>query len=95
MTKQRRNQLIAISALIVGLVFLYQPSSVLLRGVALPLLIISAILSTLSFSEKRIIEAIAGLGLITGFSISIFAHSRRFYVVLLSTCLLRVQSLLA
>ena len=35
MTKQRRNQLIAISALIVGLVFLYQPYSVLLRGVAL------------------------------------------------------------
>ena len=68
MTKQRRNQLIAIGALIVGLAFLYQPSSVLLRGVALPLLIISVILSSLSFSDKRVIEVIAGLGLIVGFS---------------------------
>ena len=79
MTKQRRNQLIAISALIVGLVFLYQPYSVLLRGVALPLLIISAILSSLSFSAKRIIEVIAGLGLGRRFSISVFAHSPEFY----------------
>ena len=68
MAKQRRNQLIAIGALIVGLVFLYQPYSVLLRGVALPLLIISAILSPIFFSEKRVIEIIAGLGLIAGFS---------------------------
>ena len=67
MIKQRRNQLIAISALIVGLAFLYQPYSVLLRGIALPLLIISAILSALFFSEKRVIEIIAGLGLIAGF----------------------------
>ena len=68
MTKQRRNQLIAIGALIIGLAFLYQPSSVLLRGVALPLLIVSAILSALFFLEKRVIEIIAGLGLIAGFS---------------------------
>ncbi len=68
MTKQRRNQLIAVGSLIVGLAFLSQPYSILVRGIALPLLIISAILSALSFSEKRIIEVIAGLGLVAGFS---------------------------
>lgn len=68
MTKQRRNQLIAVGSLIVGLAFLYQPYSILVRGIALPLLIISAILSALSFLEKRIIEVIAGLGLVAGFS---------------------------
>ena len=67
MTKQRRNQLIAVGALIVGLMFLYQPYSVLLRGIALPLLITSAILSALFFLAKRIIEIIAGLGLVAGF----------------------------
>lgn len=68
MTKEHRNQLIAVGSLIVGLVFLYQPYSILVRGIALPLLIISAILSSLSFSAKRVIEVLAGLGLIAGFS---------------------------
>ncbi len=72
MTKQRRNQFIAFGALIIGLVFLYQPYSILVRGIALPLLIISAILSSLYFSANRSIEVIAGLGLIVGFSFLCF-----------------------
>ena len=68
MVKQRRNQVIAVGALIIGLAFLYQPYSILVRGIALPLLIISAILSSLSFSATRAIGVIAGLGLIAGFS---------------------------
>ena len=63
---KRRNQLIAIITLIVGLVFLYQPDYILLKGIAFPLLVLSAILSGIFFSNKRIIEVIAGLGLIAG-----------------------------
>ena len=54
MTKQRRNQLIAFGALIIGLAFLYQPYSILVRGIALPLLIISAILSSSVFRRSEL-----------------------------------------
>jgi len=39
----------------------------LLKGIALPLLVISAILSATSFSNKGVIEGIAVLGLLAGF----------------------------
>ena len=61
-----RSQLIVVLTLTIGLAFLYQPTSILLKGIALPLLTISSILSATSFSNKWSVEIIAGLGLLTG-----------------------------
>ena len=47
---------------------LYQPDSILLKGIAFPLLVTAAIVSPISFSNKRITEIIAVLGLIAGIS---------------------------
>ena len=49
-----------------GLGFLYQPDSILLKGIALPLLTVASILSATSFSAKWLVEIIAGVGLIAG-----------------------------
>ena len=66
--KKNRNQLIALATLIVGLVFLYQPRYILLKGIALPLLSLSAILSSTSFSKRRIVEITAAVVLAAGFT---------------------------
>ena len=65
--KKNRNQLIAFATLIVGLVFLYQPRYILLKGIALPLLTLSAILSAISSSKRRTVEVTAAVGLVAGF----------------------------
>ena len=65
--KKNSNRIIALAALIVGLAFLYQPRYILLKGVALPLLCLSAILSATSFSNRRIVEVSAAVGLVAGF----------------------------
>ena len=61
-----RRQLIVVLTLTIGLAFLYQPTSILLKGIALPLLIISSILSATFFPNKRPVQIIAGLGLLMG-----------------------------
>ena len=65
--KKKSNRIVALAALIVGLAFLYQPRYILLKGVALPLLSLSAILSATSFSNRRFVEVIAAVGLVSGF----------------------------
>jgi hypothetical protein len=47
---------------------LYQPDSILLKGIAFPLLVTSAVVSQISFSNKRITEVVAVFGLIAGVS---------------------------
>lgn len=64
---KNRNQIVALAAVILGLVFLYQPRYILLKGIALLLLTLAAILSATSFSKKRIVEGIAAIGLCAGF----------------------------
>lgn len=64
---KNRNQIATLAAVILGLVFLYQPRYILLKGIALLLLTLSAILSATSFSKKRIVEGIAAIGLGAGF----------------------------
>ena len=64
---KNRNQIAALAAVIIGLVLLYQPRYILLKGIALLLLTLSAILSATSISKKRIVEVIAAVGLFTGF----------------------------
>lgn len=64
---KNRNQIFALAAVIIGLVFLYQPRYILLKGIALLFLTLSAILSATSFSNKRIVEGIAAIGLGAGF----------------------------
>lgn len=66
MPKRSRHQIIAIISFVLGLLFLYQPNSVLAKGVALPLLTIASILSASCFSPKWVVEIVAGLGLIAG-----------------------------
>lgn len=63
---KNRNQIAALAAVIIGLVFLYQPRYILLKGIALLLLTLAAILSATSFSKKRIVEGIAAIGLGAG-----------------------------
>ena len=64
---KNRNKIAALAAVILGLVFLYQPRYILLKGIALLLLTLAAILSATSFSKKRIVEGIAAIGLGAGF----------------------------
>ena len=64
--KRSRYQIIAILTVLFGLGFLYQPDSVLLKGIALPLLTIASIISARIFSAKWVVETISGLGLVTG-----------------------------
>lgn len=77
MTKERRNRLIAIGFLVAGIVFLYIESisrlpaiitqnAVLLKGIALVLLSIAAILGGTAFENKQRIALIAGVGLVIG-----------------------------
>ena len=68
MSKRILHQIIAIITFVFGFGFLYQPYSVLLKGIALPLLTVSSILSAKSFSTRWIVEIIAGLGVIAGVS---------------------------
>ena len=65
--KKKSNRIVALAALIVGLAFLYQPRYILLKGIALLLLTLSAILSATSFSNRRFVEVIAAVGLVSGF----------------------------
>lgn len=64
---KNRNQIAALAAVIIGLVFLFQPRYILLKGIALMLLTLAAILSATSFSKNRIVEGIAAIGLGAGF----------------------------
>ena len=64
---KNRNQIAALAAVILGLVFLYQPRYILLKGIALLLLTLAAILSATSFSKNRIVEGIAAIGFGAGF----------------------------
>ena len=64
--KRSRYQIITILTVLFGLGFLYQPDSVLLKGIALPLLTIASIISARIFSAKWVVETISGLGLVTG-----------------------------
>lgn len=66
MPKRSRYQIIAILTVLFGLGFLYQPDSVLLKGIALPLLTVASIISARIFSAKWVVETISGLGLVTG-----------------------------
>ena len=77
MAKERRNQLIAIGFFIVGIIFLYiggisllpaiiTRNVVLLKGIALVLLSIAAILGGTSFENKQRIVIISGVGLVIG-----------------------------
>lgn len=77
MTKERRNQLIAIAFLVVGIVLLYiegiarlpailTQNAVLLKGIALVLLSIAAILGGTAFENKHRIALISGVGLVIG-----------------------------
>ena len=65
--KKKSNRIVALAALIVGLAFLYQPRYILLKGIALLFLTLSAILSATSFSNRRFVEVIAAVGLVSGF----------------------------
>ena len=77
MTKERRNQLIAIGFLVAGIAFLYiggisqlpviiTQNAVLLKGIALVLLSIAAILGGTAFENKQRIALISGVGLVIG-----------------------------
>ena len=77
MTKEKRNQLIAIGFFVVGTVFLYiegisllpaimTQNSVLLKGISLVLLSIAAILGGIAFENKQRIVIISGIGLVIG-----------------------------
>jgi hypothetical protein len=77
MTKERRNQLIAIGFFVVGIIFLYiegisllpaiiTQNVVLLKGIALVLLSIAAILGGTAFENKQRIAMISGVGLVIG-----------------------------
>ena len=57
---------IAILSLILGSTFLFQPFSNLLKGISLPLLIISAILSVISFPRKPV-EFVSAIALVLGY----------------------------
>ena len=92
MGKEKRNQLLVIGFFLLGIAFLYVPSvsvapsiiaqnTVLLKGIALVLLSIAAILAGTSFENKQQIAVISGIGLAVGLSFlylpvpSIFAGS--------------------
>ena len=77
MTKEGRNQLIAIGFLVISIVLLYiegiprlpaiiTQNAVLLKGIALVLLSIAAILGGTAFENKQRITLISGVGLVIG-----------------------------
>ena len=100
MGKQKRNQLLAIGFFGLGIIFLYiggiasgpsfiAQNVVLLKGIALVLISVSAILTGITFENKRRIAIVSGAGLAIGLGflylpVPAIWHSSAFHILFAS-----------